>query len=58
MNEKEELIEMLEVLLEQAVDGRHVDNWEPIFKSTIISDVRLDSFEFVLNKAISYIKEH
>lgn len=58
MNEKEEIILMLKVLKQQAVSGTEVDGYEPIFKSTIIADVSYDSFVFVINKAIDYIKEH
>lgn len=61
MNEKEELIMMLEELNKYA----SVLPWSvcvtenyPVDKTTVLEDVSLDSFEWVIQKAIKYIKEH
>lgn len=48
MNDKREIIEMLEILKEQAKGDNRI---------TIIDQVSLDSFLFVINKAMSVIKE-
>lgn len=53
MNEKEEIIEMLELLLERSNPASLLG-----FHATIIEDCSVSSFDFVLNKAIEYIKEH
>lgn len=53
MNEKEEIIEMLELLLGGSNPVSKLG-----FPATLIENCRVDSFDFVLNKAIEYIKEH
>lgn len=61
MNEKEEIIEMLELLRECGgilpMSVCMEENY-PIGKTTVIEDVSYDSFEFVMRKAIKYIKEN
>lgn len=51
MNEKEEIIEMLEILKDES-DQKLFD------KKTTQVYVTKDSFDFVMEKAIKYIKEH
>lgn len=53
MNEKEEIIEMLEVLLEGSNPVSELG-----FPATLIENCSVDSFDFVISKAIKYIKEH
>ena len=51
MNEKEEIIEMLEVLKDES-------DPKPFDKRTTQVYVYKESFDFVMEKAIEYIKEH
>lgn len=59
MNEKEEIIEMLEILRDSGsiIKGSDCDvksaqgDW-----ITVLKGIRHSSFEFVINKAIEYIK--
>lgn len=53
MNEKDELIVMLEVLLEGVKPAS--EHGHP---ATLIKNCGVSSFDFVINKAITYIKEH
>lgn len=53
MNEKEEIIEMLEVLLEGSNPASCLGH-----PATLIDNCGVSSFDFVINKAIDYIKEH
>lgn len=52
MNEKEELIMMLEALLEKVNPASALGQ-----PATLIENCRVSSFDFVINKAIDYIKE-
>lgn len=52
MNE-EELIEMLEVLLEGVSHASYLGH-----PATLIENCGVSSFDFVISKAIDYIKEH
>lgn len=53
MNEKEEIIEMLEVLLEGSNPASCLGH-----PATLIDNCGVSSFDFVMEKAIKYIKEH
>lgn len=53
MNEQKEIIEMLELLLKMSNPASLIG-----YNATIIGDCSIDSFDFVINKAIEYIKEH
>ena len=61
MNEKEELIMMLTLLRESGsvlpTSICMAENY-PIDKTTVLEDVRYDSFEWVIRKTIRYIEEH
>lgn len=61
MYEKEELI----MILEELRNCSSILPWSvcvtenyPVDKTTVLEDVSLDSFEWVIQKAIKYIKEH
>lgn len=58
MNRSEECIVMLKTLLECAVSGKEVDNYELIFKGTLVTDCTIESFRFVLNEAIDLLEEN
>jgi hypothetical protein len=57
MNEKEEIIEMLEILRDSGINDYNCDtkssqgDW-----ITVLKGIKHSSFEFVINKAIEYIK--
>lgn len=52
-DEKEKLIEMLEVLLENVNHASALGQ-----PATLIENCCVSSFDFVINKAIDYIKEN
>lgn len=52
MNEKEEIIELFEVLLDCSSPASYLGH-----PATLIEDCSIESFDFVINKAIEYIKE-
>ena len=57
-DERMHLILMLDELKKQAQDASELDNYVLLLNSTFIEDVSLDSFVFVIEKAIRYIEDH
>lgn len=57
-DERMHLILMLDELKKQASDASELDNYVLLLNSTFIEDVSLDSFVFVIEKAIRYIEDH
>lgn len=57
-DERMHLILMLDELKKQASDASELDNYVILLNSTFIEDVSLDSFVFVIEKAIRYIEDH
>ena len=60
LNPRQELIEMLNLLKEQASvmpDCIADENNYPVGKTTVLEDISLDSFLFVISTAVEYIKE-
>ena len=56
--ERMHLILMLDALKKQAQDASELDNYVYLLNSTLLTDVKLDSFVYVIEKAIRYIEEH
>lgn len=56
--ERMHLILMLDELKKHAQDASELDNYVLLLNSTFIEDVSLDSFVFVIEKAIRYIEDH
>lgn len=57
-DERMHLILMLDELKKQAQDASEFDNYVYLLNSTLLTDVKLDSFIFVIEKAIRYIEDH
>lgn len=57
-DERMHLILMLDELKKQAQDASELDNYVLLLNSTLLTDVSLDSFIFVIEKAIRYIEDH
>ena len=57
-DERMHLILMLDELKKQAQDASEIDNYVYLLNSTLLTDVNLDSFIFVIEKAIRYIEDH
>lgn len=57
-DERMHLILMLDELKKQASDASELDNYVLLLNSTFIEDVSLDSFVYVIEKAIRYIEDH
>ena len=58
MNEKEEIIEMLECLKDYSCDASEKTDCSGSYHATYIDCCKRSSFLFVLDDAIKYIKEH
>lgn len=56
--ERMHLILMLDELKKQAQDASEYENCVYLLNSTLLTDVKLDSFIFVIEKAIRYIEDH
>lgn len=57
-DERMHLVLMLDELKKHAQDASELDNYVYLLNSTLITDVKLDSFIFVIEKAIRYIEDH
>ena len=57
-DERMHLILMLDELKKQAQDASELDNYVLLLNCTLLTDVSLDSFIFVIEKAIRYIEDH